>query len=151
MNTVVGDFRQEIAAGSTLVTPSPTPTNGAYTYFYSPNGAAAAPCLSGTVLADGLPNLVKRSAYQQPFYTGSSYTPSTGVARAANSSSGTASLNGRAISSARWNKALLLPKASLTSDTDFTPAAPAGKNNYVPPDWIVVARDGSNPVAGTRP
>ena len=51
-----------------------------------------------------------------------------------------ASLNGRSVSLARWNKPFLLQKATLTSDTDATPVAA-----FVAPDWINVARNGSNP------
>ena len=154
VNTVLGDFRQEIAAGSTQLTLTPAVPG---VTIYSPVGAAAAPCLVGTVPADGLANLIKRSAYQQAFYAGSAYDtgnfpPSS---RAAQSSSIANSLNGRAISPARWNKALLLPKKDLTptNDTDFTPVGATAATGTAAalwpkaPDWVVVARDGTNPVA----
>ena len=85
------------------------------------------PCLAGTATTDKLPNLVKRSAYQQPFYanvgTTSTYdtTNYPASSRAASVSSLSSSQNGRVISPARWNKALLLPKQTPASDTDFTP------------------------------
>ena len=139
------------------------------------------------------PNLVKRSAYSQNFFPAGSdpnasyYNngntsetvsvsaspspappPATACPpsnRAANVSSVTPSLNGRYVSLARWNKHLLLPKASYvangssdTNTTDYTPVTPktsvtslnpssATGNFFVPPDWVLLARNGANPTA----
>ena len=60
--------------------------------------------------------------------------------RAAPVSTTMSSLNGRSITHARWNKPLLL---APTSSSNFAPLS----SNFVAPDWIYVARDGSNPTS----
>jgi len=90
---------------------------------------------------DALPNFVKRSAYGQPFYSGpGDETTSSVPDRAANVSSTDPAAQGRFISPARWNTPLLLPKANTGSATDLTPIT-----EFKAPDWVLVARDGSNP------
>lgn len=139
VETITGDLKQEIAAGSMSPSSSnPSPN----THLYFPKaGVTAVPYRVGTT--DSLPNLVKRSAYQQAFYAGSSYDIANYPAsnRAANVSSTSLSQNSRSFSVTRWNKPLLLPKQNLTSDTDLSPVT-----SYTAPDWVLVARDGSNPV-----
>ncbi len=135
VNTIVGDLRQEIVDGSAatnIVTGSITNT-----IYYPLSPTNAVPALVGSSGTNGLENLVKRSASGLAFYPG-------GTNRAAAVSTTNASQNGRYLSPARWNAALLLPKAntSPTNTTDFTPT-----NTFTPPDWILVARDGSNPTA----
>ena len=66
----------------------------------------------------------------------------TGNRASAINTTSNASLNFRSISAARWNKALLLAKQSPTT-TDRTPVTA-----FPTPDWIYVARDGSNPGNG---
>jgi hypothetical protein len=163
--TVIGDLNQEIAAGSTL--PSNLPAG--VSVYVPATPAAAVPSLVGVALTDKLPNLVKRSANGKDFFDPAAFKDASGQApnsgnyppskRATAISTLTASLNGRTISPARWNKPLLLPKAKPDSDTDFTPykataatatAAATWKSiggTDMAPDWIVVARDGSNPTA----
>ncbi len=125
INTIVTDFKQEIAAGSTI---NIYGTNTVYLPLASSN---AAPVRVGT--STNLPNLVKRSAGGLAFFP-------SGTIRASAISSTNASQNGRSISSARWNKALLLPKADTNSVSDFTPT-----NAFTAPDWIYVNRGGGNP------
>lgn len=127
INTIVSDFREEIAAGST--TNIFNTTNKVYIPLASSN---AVPVRVGT--GANLPNLIKRSANGLAFYPG-------GSVRASTISSTNASQNGRSISPARWNQALLLPKADTNSVTDFTPA------NFTAPDWIYVNRGGGNPTS----
>jgi hypothetical protein len=134
----VGDLKQEIGAGSTASTVSGVT-------IYSPNAATTTtPALAGSTGTAGLENLVKRSANGIRFYPNNANYDAAASNRAAGPSTSSAStvpsLNGRSVSLARWNKPFLLQKATLTSDTD---AAPVG--TFVPPDWILVARDGSNP------
>ena len=75
-------------------------------------------------------------------YDTATYPASNRAAGPSTSSASTIpSLNGRSVSLARWNKPFLLQKATLTSDTDATPVAA-----FVAPDWINVARNGSNPL-----
>jgi len=155
MDTIVSDLKQEIAAGSMSITGSIGSA-----VFIPTSPVTAVPALSGTVSGTSFPpNLLKRSAYNQPFYSGSSYynlasntvtttgsstTSYTAPNRAVNASTSGTSQNGRFISPARWNKSLLLPKKTVTSSTDFTPVD-TGTNAFIAPDWILVARNGSNP------
>jgi Tfp pilus assembly protein PilV len=106
INTIVSDFKQEIFDGST------NSTYGTNTVSIPKAATNAAPFLVGT--STNLPNLLKRSASGLPFSPG-------GAARASAVSSTNASQNGRSISPARWNAALLLPKANTNSTTDLTP------------------------------
>jgi len=133
----VGDLRQEITAGSTVTNMTAGSTN--VTLYLPMTNTVIVPARVGSDAT--LPNLVKRSASGLPFYSGAGYA-ATGVARAAASSTTNLSLNDRSISLARWNKALLLPKNNASQSTDLTPVS-----TFVPPDWVYVARDGSNPTA----
>lgn len=154
IDATISDFKQEIAAGSTITTPSPSPAAGS---LYTPKApSTAVPALQGFTATTGLENLVKVSVNQKPFYSGASYTTGTypppgdtanvvaSRSRAAGPSTDTTttavSLNGRSVSKARWNKPLLIPKLTPTSDTDYTPVAA-----FPVPDWIVVGRNGTNP------
>jgi hypothetical protein len=172
MDTIAGDLKQEIAAGSNATLYTDANGNVVGEVYLPINGYTAVPALAlkgaqNSVTSFAL-NLVKRSAYQQNFFPGGSDTgasnyasgtaqtvaltgtttsssagPSTPSNRAANLPSTAPAQNGRYISAPRWNKALLLPKgvANQTSDTDLTPDA----TQFVAPDWVLVARDGSNP------
>ena len=131
LDQIVGDLKQEIADGSTV-------TMVGTTTIYTPkSNTNAAPQLAGSSGTDGLEALLKRSSSTNAFYPG-------GSTRAAALSTTGASRNGRSISPARWNKPLLLPK-STNSATDYTPVLTSG--TFAAPDWIYVARDGSNPTA----
>lgn len=133
MNTILGDLKQEIVDGSTSVVVSGSTV-------YTPTAAAnVVPSAAGSTRTNGLENLLKRSAYNIAFSTGAN-----AANRAAGPSNQTStmvpSLNGRWISAPRWNKPLLLSKANPASGSDLTPVG-----SFTPPDWILVARDGSNP------
>lgn len=142
LDQVVGDLKQEIAAGSTSIT-----ING--TTIYQPaTSRSAVPSRTGT---NAPANLVKWSSANAKFFDdtaaatypeAAAYTPSQ---RAANPALPTtdASRNGRSINLARWNKPLLLPKAD-PSGTDVTPVA-SGAETFTAPDWILMNGDGSNP------
>ncbi|CAN5720293.1 hypothetical protein BH09VER1_BH09VER1_34640 [soil metagenome] len=123
INTIIAGFKQEIATGSTNY------TIGTNTVSIPLASSNAAPFLVGT--STNLPNLIKRSANGLPFYPG-------GTNMAAANSTTNSSQNGRSISLARWNAAMLLPKAN-TNSTDLTPT------NFTAPDWILVNRAGANP------
>lgn len=140
-DAVVADLMQEIAAGSVVTSPA------AGVNIYTPGApATAVPAITGFVPAftsgtetDGLANIVKWSV-NQPFYTGTNYNTANYPApnRATGVSTTTASLNGRSISLARWNKPLLMQP---TGTDDPTPRTAAFKA----PDWILVNRNGANP------
>ncbi len=145
LNATVGDVQQEIVDGSTTPAPNQSPTPAAYPPIYLPKTAANAvpapqgtPPPSGTSAAPGTENLLKRSARTAPFYP-------NGVTRAAASATTTASVNGRSVPLARWNKPLLMAKASSGSATDLTPVSA-----FTAPDWILVnnARVGDAGTAG---
>ena len=162
LDAIVGDLKQEIAAGS--ISTTVTAGTNMVTTFVPATVASAAPCLAGTSNTNGVtsfaPNLLKRSAYNQSFYSGTAYNlasnnvTSSGTAtvaypapnRAANVSTSGTSRNGRYISLARWNKALLLPKATASGTTGngLNPIT-TGANGFVFPDWVLVARSGTNP------
>jgi hypothetical protein len=148
MATITGDLKQEIAAGSEPYEDADG-TAVANTYFPK-SPLTAVPDDQGVTRSydtarlenDGLNNLLKRSAGGQPFYGGTGYDEVNFPApnRAAALPTTTPSANGRYLSLARWNTALLLPKATPGSARDLTPTA-----KFTAPDWILVARDGSNP------
>jgi hypothetical protein len=113
--SIVADLQNEVAAVPSDIVPAPV----------------------GSTQSGDLANLSKRSASGQRFCSG-------GPARAANVSSTIASINGRSISRARWNKPLLLPLQNPGSSTDSTPTS-----SFIAPDWILQGRDGSNPTGQT--
>jgi len=129
VDTILGDLKQEIVDGS-----QPVAVNGA-TLYIPTAPANAAPALAGSTGTGGLENLIKRSAYSVSFYL-------SGPSRAAATPTTTPSLNGRSISPARWNRHYLLQKEDVSNANDSTPVT-----SFTVPDWIMVARDGSNPNA----
>ncbi|HEX4085400.1 MAG TPA: hypothetical protein VHY22_10850 [Chthoniobacteraceae bacterium] len=177
MNNILGDLKEEISAGSIVTTGSVAGSGTSYTYCTPAFQWAAVPCVSGTTAgANWLPpNVLKRSAYNQPFYTGTSYvgvnnfvsttisgstvTSSTSTVaytpsnRAAMVSSTAAALNGRYVSLERWNKALLIPTLSGTStQPQLSGTMPDGTNwAYAAPDWVLVDRSGNNPTPAAGP
>jgi type II secretory pathway pseudopilin PulG len=139
VDTVLGDLRQEIFAGSTPIVAPATEK----TVAYAPSTAATAVPFRAAS-HDSLPNLLKRSAKDQPFFGASGYDtanfpPSN---RAAGPATTEPSADGRWISLARWNKPLLLPKQAPANEQDLSPSL-----GFAAPDWVVVSRDGSNPRA----
>ena len=151
---IVGDLQQEIVAGSngngsTIVAGTTIPAVGTgFLYPNSPTTVIPALVVPGytpsTIVGTGIENLVKISKNGNAFYSGSNYNTTTYSApsRAAPVSTGTASLNGRLVTNARWNKPVLMNP----TDTSFDPPAA-----FTTPDWIYVARDGSNPGNGSSP
>jgi hypothetical protein len=152
IGTIISDLQQEIVAGSTGGTGTPTMASG-YLYPNSPLTAIPQPVVPinsfnytpSSIVGSGMENLIKISQRGTTFWSGSNYSPSTGPPRAASVSTTTASLNGRSITSVRWNDPLLMAP-TLSSATDFSPPSAFQSN---PPDWIYIARDGSNPTSTT--
>ncbi len=150
---IVGDLKQEIVDGS-MASNYGTGTNVYYPKLavvnagkstVTPAIAGFAPTYNSTngLESDGLNNLVKRSAYGSPFYSmasNSSYAQS-GPSRASNANSATASLNGRMISTTRWNSHYLLALADPTNPSNAAPTAA-----FKAPDWVIVTRGGANAV-----
>lgn len=139
VNTMIGDLRQEILAGSTNIS-----TNAAHPVYYPTTAVTMVPALAGFTTNTGLENMVKVSRTGSAFFSGTHYATATypPANRAAPLPTTNASQNGRFFGLERWNTHLLLAKANTNSATDFTPS-----NSFIAPDWILVARDGSNPTA----
>ena len=153
IDTIVGDLRQEIVDGSpttgpdrNTVVPQPTTNSlGQTIAVYPPqtglhNTVMPAPALNIGTAGAALVNLLKESSSGIDFHPGIPSYAQAGVARASSLSTGTPSQNGHYFDPARWNKPLLMP---TTGANDFTPP----KNTFQVPDWILVARNGTNPAA----
>ena len=165
---IIGDFRQEIIAGSTNFAGGSLPNSGTAAFpIYTPTAnTTAIPFMNGVPIVsstNAIPNMVSRSVSpantsgSAPYVSyGSSYNSTyLPINRAANDptattytsskvNSATASLNGRYVSPAMWNEHFLIPRNAPGSSTDPTPAS-----NFVPPDWVVVTRSGANSVTWT--
>ena len=142
---VVGDLRQEMAAGSrpdTLADSNPSMARITDPEIVTIGGQSIAPGIVPQKVAsagDGM-NIVKKSLSGKAFYTAAGWyasatstkpTPADGPVRASSVSTSTASLKGRAVSLQRWK----LPKL-LT---------PTEEGTFAAPDWIYVNRSGANP------
>lgn len=146
LSQIMGDLKQEIIFGSVI---SAVPATSIELYrpltptANRPN-AIPQPVIPGaSATTAGLENLVKISTCAAPFFDGSSSATSV-PARACNSPTTSTSRNGRAVTRARWNRSLLLSKNTPAS-TDVTPVG-----TFPTPDWVLVARNGSNPAAVSR-
>ena len=137
-NSIIGNLKQEIVLSSSNSTP--ITAGGVTTTIYNP---LALPQMSGTTAAgvtNWAPNLLIRSASNQNFYSGGTSISANAVP----ANSLTPSLNGRYVSQARWNAHYLLPLAANATDSTPDPTT------FAPPDWILVARDGSNPSLASK-
>ncbi|HEX4083330.1 MAG TPA: hypothetical protein VHY22_00360, partial [Chthoniobacteraceae bacterium] len=145
-DAIIGNLEQEIVLGSSGTTYTVGSSTAIAGTLYTPLPGAAAPQISGTTSAFPTlaPNLLKLSRRNTLFYSGAQATIPAGGSNVVAVSSTTPSLNGRFISPARWNAHYLLP---LANATDATPVV--SSTTFNPPDWILVARDGSNPVPAT--
>ena len=127
-----------------------TDAAGGFAPFSSPVGASMWAETPPTGCATYLfPNLLKMSAYNIPFYGGNTTGNALGTqatascysttrpSRASASFTTTASLNGRYISLADWNKPYFLPVTSSSDDT------PLGLTKANAPQWIMVPNDGT--------
>ena len=131
IDSIIRDLKQEIITNSSSTTIT---TGSTTTTIYSPKSTTnVVPSLVGSTGTNGLQNLVKISTNGMGLYSGGTHI-------AVNDSTTNASKNSRSISAARWNKPLLIPP---TSTNDLTPT-----NTFIPPYWILIARDGSNPTNG---
>jgi len=128
LDTLAGDLRAEMAAGSTVYT-----SNNVAVYIPSTN-LAVVPARVGD---QGSANLLKMSAGGSNSWSGSGYTNAGPVRSAANNSSTNVSANGRRIDPALWNSHYL-----------FGTNVPAG---FIAPDWVVVTRSGAITNAASMP
>lgn len=155
---IIQDLLTEIRAGS--IEPKSTPAG---TVLYPATSLSAVPNRSSVQTTTTLspPNLVKQSAGSNQFYdrlltfnTQSVY-PQSGTHTLTPRCSTISTATGSAISAARWNQPLLLPRATPSSPSDMTPATSgtlrfagnsAQKWAWKAPDWIYLQADGNNPV-----
>jgi hypothetical protein len=131
LNVVIGDLKQEIVNGSTAV-----PTSTAPATYYSPTSNTNVVPQRNVPSSAGIPNLIRISLRTD------SLTPPAIKGRAsAISSTNDPSLNGRSITTSRWNKHCLIPMANpTTADVDPSPVP-----SFTPPDWVYVNSQGPTP------
>jgi len=132
LNAINSDLEQEIGAGSTNLGTSGNP------FYYPTNAANMLPYLVGSTGSKGMENLLKISSFQSLFFSGGNYS-GTATSRACAALTTGTSQNGVYLTPALWNQALFLP----VSGTDDTPVLTG--TIFTPPNWILVATDGSNP------
>lgn len=133
---VIGDMKQEIVNGSTAATPNPQPEAGAI-YFPTtavnmvPRRDAAVAALPA---ASAIPNLIRVSAVTAP------PSPATATCLASNVGSTAPAVNGRSISTARWNSHYLIPRLRASSTT--IDSTPIDSFATVAPSWVMVTNQG---------
>jgi hypothetical protein len=132
LDTIVGDLRNEIVAGSTISTIS-----GKSIYISSTNQTVE-PCRIGD---QGFTNVIAASSGSNPFWTGVGYSTDGPVRSAIGNRTDSPSLNGVYILPNRWNKPGLLGDPG-NGKIPTLPNSPSG-NTYVPPDWVLVTRQGA--------
>lgn len=158
--TILSDLQQEIVAGSNggsinLASSSayyPTTSRTAVPETMVPvdsSGGGTSPVQTVTpqlaAPAIGMEDLLKESYRSTPFYKsiGTGDYNNTGPIRAASVSTQDASINNRSVTAVRWNKPLFLARMYASTTSKYADLTPMGK--FVVPDWIYVAKDGSNP------
>ena len=147
IDTILSDLKREIVTSSTAVSLS------SGTLYLPLQPWDAIPSASGTVNALPFPpNLLKLSGTAPVYRTSSG---NTGPVRGLDLPATTASLNGRTIPAERWNKPLLLPLQNSGSTLPLVNGTapglgpwnlPSVSGTYAGPSWVLVARDGSNPI-----
>ncbi|XHR31246.1 MAG: hypothetical protein ACFUZC_11970 [Chthoniobacteraceae bacterium] len=137
IDTIVGDLRNEIVAGSSAF------TTGTNTLYIPASNLTAVPCREAD---QGFQNLVKQSSALKPFWSGGDYgigvTPP--IRAASDNNTQTKSANGRYIKPNQWNRPGLLGDPG----SGVTPALPG---SYQPPDWIILTRQGAISNAAAMP
>jgi hypothetical protein len=124
LDIIVGDFKQEIVNGSTGST------------IHTPNSNAdVVPRRSGDSF--DVPNLIRRSVRSDGL--GSPAVPSR--ASAVNSATDI-SVNGRSVTTARWNKHYLIPRRPPGSGETTTTVYTDPVSDFVAPDWVLVSNLG---------
>lgn len=124
LETVIGDLRSEIMAGSEK--------EGTALYpIYQPLSSFTA--IPYRTTTESSPNVLKKSTGEAKFWDGSHFTnsgaPDSPARAGKNNSTATPSANGRFVDPQRWNASYLLG-----------PELPAG---FVSPDWVLVTRKGA--------
>jgi Tfp pilus assembly protein PilX len=132
VDSVIGELEQEITAGSTAFYPPGSDVRDPNCFYLPVTNQAMVPYR----MDPGAPaNVLKRSAYNSPFYLGTLYNAAWPAPEwAVNYSTTNADTSGRVISMARWNAPLLMPTQN-PSDTNLTPVS-----TFIAPDWIYITR-----------
>ena len=129
LDTITGDLRTEIAAGSTAYT-----SNNISIYIPITNFTVV-PC---QVANQGFANLVKQSTSTSNFWTGIYYNSSifNPIRSAANNSTTNTAASGRDIQINQWNE------PGLLGDPGSGTIAAVPNTYTTPPDWVMVTRQG---------
>lgn len=129
LDTIIGDLRTEISAGSTAYT-----SNGISIYIPT-NNFTAAPY---RVNDQGFANLVKQSTSASPSWSGTNYASAVSkpIRSAPDNSTTMPAANGRHITINQWNKPGLLGDPG-------TGSLPTVPNGYTAPDWVILTRQGA--------
>ena len=132
VDNIIGDVRQEITDGSTTTTVN---VNGNDLTIYTPTSAIYM-VPQRNVNLTGVYNLIRRSVRSDPILP-----PGRPSRASAVNSMTDVSVNGRYVTSTRWNGHYLVPKGDVnTSDPSPTPTF-----NAVTPDWVFVTTAGATP------
>jgi hypothetical protein len=121
---VVGDLKQEIAAGTPITSSNVVPQR-------SPKPAA------GALPWSGIPNLIRRSVRSDGIAS-----PAIPSRASAVNSTVDVSRNGRSVSLALWNAHYIVPKVSTGDDRADPVTTGFVAPNYWAPDWVIVTRNG---------
>jgi hypothetical protein len=135
LDIVVGDFKQEIKNGSTLVSGTFVPNSPANVVPMRSGN----PAIPGLETTDFIPNLIRRSVRSDPILA-----PGVGSRASAVNSTTDVSANGRSVSLAKWNSHYLIPRAN-PSDTSGDSTPISGVSGFTAPDWVIVTREGAGP------
>ncbi len=138
VETIVGDLRSEIVAGSTTYK-----TSGNSNIYLPTTNFTAVPSRVGN---QNFTNLVKQSVAGLSFWSGQYYNTgiTSPVRSAANNNTLSPSFNDRYIKVSQWNEPGLLGDPG-TGTTAQVPTV------YTPPDWVLITRQGAVINANTLP
>jgi hypothetical protein len=120
VESIVGDLLQEITVGSRVT------TIGTNTLYYPATNSNMVPSLSGFTPATawtnvGLENILKVSGTNPVFSViTTNGTTNNGTVRGTTNLSTNLSYNGRSVSTARWNRSLLIGRKNPTSTAAYT-------------------------------
>lgn len=135
LDIIVADFKQEIVNGSSAI-----PTGSSPSTYYSPSPEQNVVPQRNVAASAGIPNLIRTSLYPD-----SLTLPAVKSRASAVNSTANPSLNGRQITSSRWNKHCLIPMGNPTAaDVDPSPTP-----TFSPPDWVYVTAQG--PISAPSP
>ena len=124
LDIIVGDFKQEIVNGSTGST------------IHTPNSNAdVVPRRSGDSF--DVPNLIRRSVRSDGLNS-----PAVPSRASAVNSATDISVNGRSVTTARWNKHYLIPRRPPGSGETTTTIYTDPVSDFVAPDWVLVSNLG---------